>query len=269
MAASAPFIRLLQLTDTHLYADPAKRMFGIDTYQTLSDVVDAALEADPPDLVILSGDVSQDESPRSYERVYEIVRRFRVPIYYIPGNHDLPRVMAQEFTQATPPFREERSITVGNWLFVLLDSTIEGHVEGALSDAELARLDQTLAAYPNHFSLVCLHHNPFSIGSGAFNEIGCANGDELFAVIDQYKNVRIVLCGHVHQEFADKRAGVTLLASPSTCIQFKPRSVDFALDLLPPGFRKFQLHSDGTFDSVVTRLPQLPAGLDAERKVKY
>jgi len=269
MDTSGTSIRLLQLTDTHLYADPAKRMFGVDTYQTLSDVVDAALKADPPDLVILSGDVSQDESPESYARVHEVLRRIRVPIYYIPGNHDLPRVMSQEFTPARPPFKEERSIAVGNWLLVLLDSTIEGQVGGALSESELERLDQTLAAYPDHFSLVCLHHNPFSVGSGAFNEIGCANGDQLFAVTDKYKNVRIVLCGHVHQEFADQRNGVTLLASPSTCIQFKPMTAEFALDPLAPGYRMFLLQPDGSFQSTVSRLSQLPRGLDLDRKLKY
>lgn len=269
MAASAPSIRLLQLTDTHLYADPARRMFGVDTYQTLSDVVDAALQADLPDLVVLSGDVSQDESPQSYERVYEIVRRFRVPIYYIPGNHDLARVMSEELTQSKPPFREERWIAAGNWLIVLLDSTIEGHVDGMLGQAELQRLDETLAAYPDHFSLICLHHNPFSVGSGAFNEIGCSNGDDLFAVADKHKNVRIVLCGHVHQEFSSRRNEVTLLASPSTCIQFKPGSSEFALDPLPPGFRKFNLYADGTFDTVVTRLQQLPKGLELGPKPRY
>jgi len=86
MPASPASVRLLQLTDTHLYADPEKRMFGVDTHQTLSDVVDAAMQQDPPDVVIMTGDISQDESPESYARVYEVVRRVGVPIYYLPGS---------------------------------------------------------------------------------------------------------------------------------------------------------------------------------------
>jgi Icc protein len=44
------------------------------------------------------------------------------------------------------------------------------------------------------------------------------------------------------------------MSTPSTCIQFKPGSKTFALDDLPPGYRRLDLHADGNIDTAVERL---------------
>jgi Icc protein len=48
--------------------------------------------------------------------------------------------------------------------------------------------------------------------------------------------------------------GVRVMATPSTCIQFKPNSNDFALDKTSPGWRELELCADGTVKSAVKRL---------------
>lgn len=68
--------------------------------------------------------------------------------------------------------------------------------------------------------------------------MGCAwldqhnlkNADDLFAVLARHPQQKTILFGHVHQEFDEVHHGVRLIASPSTCIQFKPLSDGFALD---------------------------------------
>jgi len=50
----------------------------------------------------------------------------------------------------------------------------------------------------------------------------------------------------VHQAFDGLRRGVRLLATPSTCAQFQPLALDFAIDSRPPAFRTFDLNADGT-----------------------
>jgi 3',5'-cyclic-AMP phosphodiesterase len=39
---------------------------------------------------------------------------------------------------------------------------------------------------------------------------------------------------------------VRLIATPSTCAQFLPRSDDFAVDSRPPAYRTLELRADGT-----------------------
>lgn len=80
--------------------------------------------------------------------------------------------------------------------------------------------------------------------------------------MDACPRVRGVLWGHIHQELDVERNGVRLLATPSTCIQFAPRSDDFALDHLLPGYRWLRLHADGRIETGVSRLRQLDYEID-------
>ncbi|MNP44810.1 3',5'-cyclic adenosine monophosphate phosphodiesterase CpdA [compost metagenome] len=93
--------------------------------------------------------------------------------------------------------------------------------------------------------------------------VGCAwldqhnlkNADDLFAVLARHPQQKTILFGHVHQEFDEVHQGVRLIASPSTCIQFKPLSDGFSLDESGPGWRYLTLHPDGRIASQVWRLP--------------
>ena len=76
----------------------------------------------------------------------------------------------------------------------------------------------------------------------------------LFAVLDRFEQVRAVLWGHVHQEIDQRRNGVRLIASPSTCIQFEPGSEDFKVGEQAPGYRWLRLLPDGGLDTGVERV---------------
>ena len=49
-------------------------------------------------------------------------------------------------------------------------------------------------------------------------------------------------------------AGIRFFCTPSTCIQFKPEVIDFALDEVNPGYRRLKLYSDGKIESEVIRI---------------
>ena len=57
------------------------------------------------------------------------------------------------------------------------------------------------------------------------------SGDELLERLRTLKRVRATVFGHVHQEYDDDYEGIRILATPSTCRQFKPGSERFTLDL--------------------------------------
>ena len=63
--------------------------------------------------------------------------------------------------------------------------------------------------------------------------------------------MKAVAWGHVHQPFEGSRRGVRLLATPSTCAQFQPRSDQFVIDDQPPAYRLLTLHSNGAIDTGV------------------
>ena len=84
-----------------------------------------------------------------------------------------------------------------------------------------------------------------------------ANAEQLLTLFDNTAQLRLVCNGHVHQEWQQQRLHYRLLSTPSTCIQFSSNSDDYAEDDLAPGYRRFALHPDGSFDTGVVRVGEL------------
>ena len=67
-------MRILQLTDLHVFAEPNARLKGIPTRECLQDVVVHILATEQPfDFVIVTGDHTHDERHESYQTVREIL----------------------------------------------------------------------------------------------------------------------------------------------------------------------------------------------------
>lgn len=243
---------VVQITDTHLFADRDRELKGTATAQSLQAVLERVKQLQPqPDMLLLTGDLSQDETPESYQHLLAAVTPLSIPSYWLPGNHDDVPLMQQILKEE--PLFAHKSFPQGDWQFLLLDSTIPGCVEGELSPQSLAWLEYELQAsdYP---TLIALHHPPCSINSPGFDAVGLQNPDALLAIIDRHPQVQLVVFGHIHQEFSLERRGVHYFGTPSTCIQFLPQSSEFALDPSPPGFRVFKLNTDGTWETRVERV---------------
>lgn len=244
-------LRFLQITDTHLVGDPGGRQRGVITLDSFRAVLRAALSPEV-DGVLLTGDVVHDD-PDGYAWVQRELGACGRPVLCIPGNHDDGELLRDRLPGE--PFRHGGHHDFGAWRIVMLDSLLPGAVEGRLQDAELRRLDAALADATDRHALIVLHHHPVALGSRWLDAIGLANASEFFEIIERHSQVRGILWGHVHQAFESRRphaqGDLRLMATPSTCVQFRPGAEDFELDTLPPGFRLLELHRDGRIDSSV------------------
>lgn len=253
-------LQLVQITDTHLYADPDRRLLGLSTLECLREVLSqVAIEHPNPDLVLATGDLVHDASPAGYRRVAEELRSLGAPVFGLPGNHDVPGAMCTHLEAHGVSCAGE--LQLGDWQILLLDSVIPGEDGGRLAPAELERLADALAEGDSHV-LVCLHHQPVEVGSAWIDTMALENRDAFFKVLDACPRVRGVLWGHIHQEFDQQRGKVRLLASPSTCVQFTPGVDDFQVDMAPPGYRHLALLPDGQIRTRISRLAAYPEGLD-------
>ena len=243
-------MRLIQLTDCHLFDDPGLRLGGVDTQATLAAVIDALARADsPPDVVLATGDLAHLGEAGAYGRVRSLLQTLAMPVYCLPGNHD----HRETFAAAMPGdgVHVTRSLRLDGWQLVFLDSTIPGEEDGCLSEAELAALDEALGAHPSLFALVCLHHHPVVVGGAWRDEIALQNPGDLFAVLDRHPSVRGLLFGHIHQVFDSTRNGVRLMGTPSTCFQFIPDNNRLGIGNDPPAYRRLALAPDGGIESTV------------------
>jgi 3',5'-cyclic-AMP phosphodiesterase len=238
---------LIQLTDCHLYADPDSDHKGVKPGRTLEYVCRHIAERHPDlALLLLTGDLSQDESIPSYELLNFQVSQLAVPVYALPGNHDARGHMVAAFGDQ---IELAGKIELSHWRIYLLDSTVPGKPGGMLAQQELDRLQQELQRYPVTPSLVALHHHPVPIGSVWMDQLGLHNGNALNSILHRHNQIRAVLFGHIHQEFLRRTGNTLYLGTPSTCIQFKPSSLIYAVDTLPPAYRVLNLHADGMFDT--------------------
>ncbi len=250
-SAHSPVL-VVQISDSHLFAEADGALLGLKTADSLARVVEQVLaEQQHIDLVVASGDISQDGSVESYRRFEQLTAPIKAPMRWFAGNHDEPVPMEQ-----AAKGREylEPVVDLGNWRITLLDSSVPGSVPGYLAPNQLQLLAEQLSEAPERHHLVCFHHHPVSIDCKWMEPIGLRNPHALFDVLDRFPQARAVLWGHIHQDFERERNGVRLIASPSTCIQFKPGSEDFALDDLAPGYRWLRLLPDGKIETGVSRL---------------
>ena len=247
-------VAIIQFTDLHLVADRDGEVRGINGVESFQRVLALARETGwPPDRVLATGDLSNDGTEASYAHARELLADLEAPVSFVPGNHDEPEVMARVLPGGA--IKSERVLDLAGWRIVLLDSHLPPcQVAGRLTEKELAHLDRALGETPDRHALVCLHHNPVDIGSPWFVPIGVQNQDAFWAVVDRHAHVRCVLFAHIHQEFDSVRGNVRLLASPSTSAQFKPGTDVLVIDDLPPGFRRLQLHPDGSVTTSVHRV---------------
>lgn len=253
-------VLLVQLSDSHLFAEHDGRLLGMDTADSLTQVVKRVLEEQPRiDLVLATGDISQDGSVESYRRFLDICSSIQAPSRWFPGNHDELAPMREVCAGSD---RLDPVLDLGAWRIVLLDSTIPGAVPGQVSAEQLALLDEALQGARDRHVLVAFHHHPVSIGSQWMDRIGIRNPDDLFAVLDRHRQVRCLLWGHVHQEIDRLRGDVRLLASPSTCVQFAPGSEDFGVDGLAPAYRWLRLLPDGGVQTGVSRVTGIDFQVD-------
>ena len=241
-------IRILHVTDPHLFADPEGSLRGLATHASLQRVLDHYQAGDwLADRVVITGDLIQDDSAEAYDRFRELLLPLNMRMHCVPGNHDVRELMQR--VCCAPPFSYCAHEEVGNWLIIGLDSCITGDAGGLLTEEELHRLSDTVTHSSAKHVMVCLHHPPVDMGSAWLDTVGLRNGADVLSHLQSLGRVRLAVFGHVHQPYDQEHHGIRIIGTPSTCRQFLPGSDDFAVDDRPPAYRRITLRNDGSSDT--------------------
>lgn len=244
---------MVQISDSHLFARVDAKLLGLNTEDSLRLVLESvAREHSRIDVILATGDISQDGSAAAYRRFQQYLERFKAPSYWLQGNHDLTDPIVN--TMGGHSHLSPCLIAQGPWRIIMLNSSVEHEVSGFFQPSELVFLRAALEKTRGHHTMVCLHHQPVPMGCAWLDTQVVQNAADFWTVMDDFDHVRTVIWGHVHQESDQLRRGVRLMSVPSTCVQFKPKSEDFAVDDLSPGYRWFDLYEDGRIETTVSRV---------------
>lgn len=248
-------VRILHITDPHLFATESGELLGINTTRSFQAVLNEIIQQEAQyDLIIASGDLVQDQNREGYHRFAQLVKPLKKPLFWIPGNHDLVPQMHNSLAMYAQIQPHKHILAGKTWQIILLDSQLAGLPKGELSQTQLDFLAQKLAEYPDRFSLIVLHHNILPTYSEWLDQHSLSNSHALAEILTPFPNVKAILHGHIHQEVDNLWQGYRIFATPSTCIQFKPHCRKFTLDTQAPGWREMTLNPDGTLQTQIKRL---------------
>lgn len=243
-------LKVLQVSDCHVAANPAADYRSQNADRNLGSILSAAQDWHP-DLVLATGDISEDASPESYARVATLLGTLGAPILALPGNHDDPAVMCRFFPEGPwdGPYLKKK----GRWSLVLLNSTAPGKISGSFSQTGLLQLDKQLQRDDGDFALVALHHQPVPVNAHWIDRYGLEDPEPFLEVIDRNQKVRCIAWGHVHHDFQAKREDVVLLGAPSSVANSLPGTQRFSLDSAGPACRWLELGPNGIVETGLIR----------------
>lgn len=251
----APTVRILQITDPHLFAERSGQLLGVNTTDSFAAVIEAIVAQEKSyDLILATGDLVQDHHREAYHCFAQLVKPLKQPLFWVAGNHDIQPQMGNALAMYGQIQPHKHILAGSHWQLILLDSHVFGIPSGELCQTELDFLAEKLTAYPERHSLIVLHHNILPTYSAWLDQHSLRNRDALAEVIKPFNNVKAILHGHIHQEVDNRWQGCQILATPSTCIQFRPHCHDFTLDFLSPGWREMTLYPHGQIKTAVRRL---------------
>ncbi|MGB0513845.1 MAG: metallophosphoesterase [Wenzhouxiangellaceae bacterium] len=230
--------RLVQVSDCHLAVDPDAAYRGMNADANLARLT-PAVNAFDPDALLLTGDLSEDASLDSYQRLAEWASRFDVTVGWLPGNHDDPDRMRPIFDAAG--FTDGPCLSAGGWTLVLLDSRWPDDPAGELDDERLRPLDDI---QPDTPSGVFVHHQPVPVGARWIDRVGMRESGRLWNRLRAGPRPRFIAFGHVHQRFRCRIQGVDVLACPATAANSRPGTERFTPGEITPMARWFVLQPD-------------------------
>lgn len=252
-------VLLVQLSDSHLFAEDGARLLGMDTAHSLEKVVERVAREQPRiDLILATGDVSQDGSLDSYTRF----RRLSSPWTRRCAGSPVTTTNASRCKgrpRAATCWSRSSTSATGAWCcstraFPARCRAISRRISWSCCGAPSTAPANASCWFPS-ITTRCRSAATGWIPSACATRRRCST---CWRPIRRYA----ACCGHIHQEFDRQRGPLRLLASPSTCVQFAPGSSDFTLDRLAPGYRWLRLHDDGRLETGISRVDDVVFEVD-------
>lgn len=229
--ATARSTTLAVVSDLHVTPD-AQGTWKV-FHRTEERVLTAVFDSRRFDLdgVVVLGDLTKAGAPEEFRRVTEVVATLDVPIFAVPGNHDVPKSDAattssladfvSRYTPGTLPFRQRLGgvDVLGLNSASIPDGSLSDTHDGAISAEQLAWLDSMLADV--NTPLIALHHNLTSPTAqrNSFPETRAfqlRNAPELAAVLDAH-DAPVVVSGHLHWPTVGTTDGIREVIAPAAC----------------------------------------------------
>lgn len=189
-------MKLLQVSDPH---------FGTERPEVVEALL-ALAHAERPDVLVLSGDVTQRARRAQFDAARRFVERLRVPaVLAVPGNHDIP--LFNLWARLTDPYgawarcfgRDLEPVLERDDALVVGVNTTRWwrHRHGAVSAAQVERVAARLRAARRQQLRVVVTHQPLHV-IRPWDEANRLRGHAAALAAWSGAGADVVLGGHIH-----------------------------------------------------------------------
>ncbi len=224
-----PLLTFAHITDTHVGQTPEFTRYGYPSLPALERLIDI-LNGFPVslDFVIHTGDLSHDQSAKSYALAARTLARLEAPVYFVNGNHDRPAMLREYMGAPAHPSTDPAApldyvFDVRGERFLVLDAQNAAvpDPQGKLRDSQLAFAQHVIEDTPGPLT-VLLHYPLFPMNSPWLDahmlvENGAALHTLLLPIRDR---LRGVFLGHMHRSCQIHRDGIVYTCAGSTFAQY-------------------------------------------------
>jgi 3',5'-cyclic-AMP phosphodiesterase len=233
---------IAHISDCHITV-PGVLIESIDTTERLKRTIRVLAALHPrPDVVVATGDLTQNGTRAEYAVLRDIVSAMPIPFLPCLGNHDTREASRNAFVIPSSPFAPQEFIQykVEDWPLhlIVLDTVQAGTAEPTFCAARVESLRHMLAG-SREPALVAMHHPPFATGVDWVDARNSAWSGELGSILSGNACVRGIICGHVHRSLHRLWHGIPVSAAPAVApqvaLQLSPQAAP-AFSLEPAGF---------------------------------
>jgi 3',5'-cyclic AMP phosphodiesterase CpdA len=237
-AAILPISMIIaQISDTHIDLDGPK---GPARLGYLERCVADINRLDPlPDVVIHTGDLSQNGKPAEYEAARQVVGALRCPLHVTAGNRDDRAAIREAFPAdryllPDTPFVQ---YCVDDYpvRLIAVDTLSEKSNQGDFCKIRADGLRAALTEEREKPTVVFMHHPPFEVRESDYPvQFASWDGVERMSrALEGLSHVVGMFCGHTHRNAAGEVGGVPVSSMPSVAVDLRLGQYPAALDGVP------------------------------------
>jgi Icc protein len=232
-------IKIAQITDFHL-CEHNNLLNASDPEDNLKNVM-LDIEKRNFDIILCTGDLSEDGSIKSYLKIKKILSGIDIPVFIIPGNHDHYQNMEETLNHKNIIFN--RKLSIGTWDIIPLKTCVHGEPYGYVTKADIELVEYEISKNTNN-KIIVMHHNPIKT-DGFMDQYMIKNDVELIDFLIQNDCIKGVFFGHIHQNLDKKIESILFLGTLSTCFNIKSNTKELSIVKNLYGYREIELLKNG------------------------